>query len=150
MSNPAGFWVRVGARLLDGLILFLVISLVSWLIYGSFTSTDEYRPTNVIGLLYWVLVPTIWSGYTIGKRITGGMRVVKADGSEVSLGTMLLREVVAGLVYVVTLGIALIVSAFMVGMRDDKRAVHDFIAGTYVTYDAPQGASAKNAAEVEV
>ena len=35
---------------------------------------------------------------------------------------MVLRVIVAGIIYVVTLGIGLIVSAFMVGLRDDKRA----------------------------
>ena len=55
------------------------------------------------------------------------------DGSKVGYGVMLLRVIVGGIIYVVTLGIALIVSAFMVGIREDKRAIHDFIAGTYVT-----------------
>ncbi len=34
-------------------------------------------------------------------------------------------------------GIAAIVSAFMVGLREDKRSIHDFVAGTYVTYAEP-------------
>jgi len=45
---------------------------------------------------------------------------------------MLLRDLVAGLVYSVTLGIAVIVSIFMVALREDKRSIHDFIAGTKV------------------
>ena len=53
-------------------------------------------------------------------------------------GTMLLRVLVGGSCIRLTLGIALIVSAFMVGIREDKRAIHDFIAGTYVTYDPPR------------
>lgn len=48
---------------------------------------------------------------------------------------MLMRVLVAGLVYVLTLGIGIIVSAFMVGMREDRRAIHDFIAGTEVVWD---------------
>jgi uncharacterized RDD family membrane protein YckC len=44
---------------------------------------------------------------------------------------------VAAIVYGITLGIAVIVSAFMIGLRKDKRAIHDFIAGTYVTYEKP-------------
>ena len=35
----------------------------------------------------------------------------------------------------ITFGIAAIVSGFMVGIRQDKRAIHDLIAGTYVTYE---------------
>ena len=33
------------------------------------------------------------------------------------------------------LGIGYIVSAFMVGFREDRRSIHDFIAGTEVVYD---------------
>lgn len=62
-----------------------------------------------------------------------GVRIAKVNGGKLGIGAMLLRTIVAGLVYVLTLGIGLIISAFMVGLRDDKRAIHDFIAGTYVT-----------------
>ncbi|XID94897.1 hypothetical protein ACF3MZ_10435 [Paenibacillaceae bacterium WGS1546] len=48
---------------------------------------------------------------------------------------MLLRNVVAGFVYALTLGVGLIISAFMVGLSEDKRAIHDYIAGTKVVYD---------------
>lgn len=46
-----------------------------------------------------------------------------------------MRNVVAGVIYGFTFGIALIVSIFMVALREDKRALHDFIAGTEVIYD---------------
>jgi uncharacterized RDD family membrane protein YckC len=87
-------------------------------------------------LLNFLLVPIYWSGYTIGKRIMG-IRIVKVNGEKLGFGAMFLRAIVASLVYVVTLGIALIVSAVMVGVRQDKRAIHDFIAGTYVTTEKP-------------
>lgn len=48
---------------------------------------------------------------------------------------MLLRDVVSGLVYAFTFGIALIVSICMVCMREDKRSLHDLIAGTEVIHD---------------
>lgn len=48
---------------------------------------------------------------------------------------MLLRGLVATLVYVLTLGIGLIASIIMVAVREDKRGLHDFIAGTEVVYD---------------
>ncbi len=88
-------------------------------------------------LLYGLIVPVIWYGYTVGKRICG-IRIVKLDGSNVGIGTMLLRDIVAGFVYVITLGIAVIVSGFMVIFRQDKRSLHDMIAQTYVTYQSPE------------
>jgi uncharacterized RDD family membrane protein YckC len=48
-----------------------------------------------------------------------------------------MRYLVAALVYAITLGIGVIVSAFMVGIRKDHRSIHDFIAGTYVTSNKP-------------
>ncbi len=62
-----------------------------------------------------------------------GVQIVKINREKLGIGTMLMRNLVGGLVYVLTLGIGLIVSAFMVGLREDRRAIHDLIAGTYVT-----------------
>lgn len=83
-----------------------------------------------------LIVPILWFGYTVGKRIMG-IRIVRVDGKKLGIGTMLLRYLVAALVYAITFGIGFIVSAFMVGMRKDHRAIHDFIAGTYVTSNKP-------------
>ncbi|OBZ16715.1 MULTISPECIES: RDD family protein [Bacillales] len=127
----AGFWVRFGAGLLDSIIVGIPLFIISLLITGGLEGREYF--TDVISFLYTVLVPVFWSGYTIGKRICG-IQIRKLDGSPPGLGTMLLRHVVGGLVYGITLGIAAIVSAFMVGMREDKRAIHDFIAGTEVVH----------------
>jgi uncharacterized RDD family membrane protein YckC len=72
----------------------------------------------------------------VGKRIVG-IRIVKVNGERLGIGAMIMRSFVASLIYGVTLGIALIISAIMVGTRKDKRAIHDFLAGTYVTSDNP-------------
>ncbi|MBT2692545.1 RDD family protein [Bacillus sp. ISL-55] len=133
MNRPAGFWVRLGAAILDGLIIGVPLAIISYLITGN---AEDNAFTSLVNLLYSVLVPVVWSGYTVGKKIVG-VRIAKVNGEKLGFGTMLLRTLVGGLVYVLTLGLAAIVSAFMVGMRHDKRAIHDFIAGTYVTYEKP-------------
>ncbi|SMB93696.1 Peptidase family M48 [Desulfonispora thiosulfatigenes DSM 11270] len=92
--------------------------------------------TNGLSLLYSLLLPIYWYGYTIGKRMFS-IRIVKLNGEKIGIETMLMRILVASLIYIVTLGIGLIVSAFMMGFRKDKRAIHDLIAGTYVTYEKP-------------
>lgn len=97
---------------------------------------DNEPITTILEMLYYLLLPVFWYGYTVGKRAVG-IRIAREDGEKVGIGTMLMRDLVAGLVYVLTLGIGIIVSAFMVGLREDKRAIHDFVAGTYVTYDKP-------------
>lgn len=131
--QPAGFWVRLGASLLDGLIVGIPLSILGYVMSGSI---EDNWFTNLLSALYGIILPVVWYGYTIGKRIVG-VRIVKLNGEKVGIGTMLLRAVVGGLIYGVTLGIAAIVSAFMVGLRKDKRSIHDFIAGTYVTHERP-------------
>lgn len=133
MYRPAGFWVRLGAAILDVIIIGMPLAIISYLVTGN---AEDNAFTSSVNLLYSVLVPVVWSGYTVGKKIVG-VRIAKVNGEKLGFGTMLLRTLVGGLVYVLTLGLAAIVSAFMVGIREDKRAIHDFIAGTYVTYEKP-------------
>lgn len=131
MLNPAGFWIRLGANILDGLIIGIPLMVISYIILGDFPETWL---TTICQSIYAWIVPFLWSGYTIGKKIVG-IRIVKIDGSNVDIWTMLKREIIGGLVYALTFGIGTIVSICMVALREDKRAIHDFIAGTYVTYN---------------
>lgn len=133
MTNPAGFWVRLLAALLDVVLISIPISIIASFLSGDL---DSENVSSALYTLYSILIPIYWLGYTVGKRIMK-VRIVKVDGSKLDIWTMLMRIIVAGLIYVVTLGAALIVSAFMVGLRQDKRSIHDLVAGTYVTYNAP-------------
>ncbi|ANE46988.1 membrane protein [Paenibacillus swuensis] len=133
VNEPAGFWIRLGALLLDALIIALPLSLIILIITGGRHSEENI--SEILSFLYNLLTPVFWNGYTVGKRICG-IRIVKVnDGASPGLGTMLLRNVVAYLVYVFTFGIAVIVSVIMVAVREDKRSLHDFIAGTMVIRD---------------
>lgn len=134
IQNPGGFWRRLLGILLDGIVVGVPLSILAYILTGE---TEGNAFTNLLSFLYYLILPVVWMGYTVGKRIVG-VRIVKVNGEKVGIGTMLLRTFVTGLVYVVTLGIALIVSAFMVGLREDKRGIHDLIAGTYVTTDKPE------------
>ncbi|AOH54678.1 hypothetical protein ABE28_009980 [Peribacillus muralis] len=133
MNDSVGFWKRFFAGFLDVLIISLPLSLIFSWITGDWENEDF---STILNLLYMLIVPIVWYGYTVGKRIMG-IRIVRVDGRKLGIGTMLLRTFVAGIVYVLTLGIGYIVSAFMVGMRKDHRSIHDFIAGTYVTSEKP-------------
>lgn len=137
MNRPAGFWVRLGAAILDGLIIGVPLAIISYLVTGS---AEDNIFTSTLNFLYTLLVPVVWAGYTVGKKIVG-VRIAKVNGEKLGFGTMFMRTIVSGIVYLLTLGIGIIVSAFMVGLRQDKRAIHDFIAGTYVTYEKPNEVS---------
>lgn len=135
VEQPAGFWVRLGANIIDG-ILILIAAYILGAIFGIVGDSQEAFQ-GFINLLYALILPIVWYGYTIGKRALG-IRIMKVDGEKVGIGTMLLRTIVSGFVYAITFGLALIVSIFMVVFRKDKRSVHDMIANTYVSYQKPE------------
>ena len=131
MQNTVGFWVRLFASLLDSLLLGLPVTIIAVQIWGG-----EQYAAEIFNILYPIILPIFWAGYTVGKKIIG-IRIVKVNGDDVTILTMLLRVIVGNLIYTLTFGIGAIVSAFMVGLRHDNRSIHDFIAGTYVTSDRP-------------
>ena len=135
VSDPAGFWIRVGSDILDTLLILVGINFLLSLLLGIPLGSESWL-LLLLQFVYWVVLPVLWSGYTVGKSACG-IRIVRMDGSDVRIGTMLIRQLVKGLGYTLTFGIGLIVSATMVAAREDKRSLHDFAAGTYVTYDAP-------------
>ncbi|MFD0770414.1 RDD family protein [Bacillus sp. CGMCC 1.60114] len=127
----AGFWRRFGANILDGLVLvpFLVIFMV--------LGVSEKKSDNIVSILetlYYLIVPIVWGGYTVGKKAVD-IRIVRIDGKNITIWTTIKRYLLGGIVYTLTFGLAVIVSAFMVALRQDKRSIHDFIAGTKVVRD---------------
>lgn len=135
MRREAGFWIRLGASILDIIIIGIPLAILSYNLDGG---TDREFLTDILSFLYTLLLPVFWNGYTIGKRICG-IQIRRIDDFEPpTIWTMVKRNVLSGLVYALTLGIGAIVSAFMVGLREDKRSLHDFIAGTEVVYNYDQ------------
>ncbi|WP_110000229.1 MULTISPECIES: RDD family protein [Paenibacillus] len=131
--REAGFWIRLGANLLDGIIVSIPLAIIVGVLTGNFDNDEPLA--KLLSGLYSILLPVLWSGRTIGKRICG-IRIRKYDTHEPpGIGTMLMRVIVAGLVYAITFGIGFIASVIMVAVREDKRAIHDFIAGTEVVRD---------------
>lgn len=134
LTVTVGFWPRVAAYLVDAFLLGVPLSLlVSYVIQGQ--SGEEVN--GVIQFLYYFLLPILWYGYTVGKKVLG-IRIVRLNGEPPGFLTMLLRIVVSFFVYVLTMGIGFIISMIMVAARADHRALHDLIAGTYVTKALPE------------
>ncbi|MCM3003343.1 RDD family protein [Priestia koreensis] len=136
VHNPAGFWIRLGAALLDGLVIGIPLSILSFVITGDIDNSSGDGWINLLSALYGIFLPVYWRGYVVGKKVCG-IRIVKIDGEDVRIGTMVIRVLCGAFIYAITLGIAAIVSGIMVGIREDKRSIHDLIAGTYVTYNRP-------------
>ncbi|SFJ31867.1 MULTISPECIES: RDD family protein [unclassified Bacillus (in: firmicutes)] len=127
----AGFWRRFGANFIDGLVI--VPFLVIFMLLGVSDETSD-KIIGILQALYYLIVPIVWAGFTVGKKAVN-IRIVRIDGQEITIWTTLKRYLLSSMVYGITFGIAIIVSAFMVALRQDKRSIHDFIAGTQVIRD---------------
>ncbi|PPA70426.1 RDD family protein [Jeotgalibacillus proteolyticus] len=133
--NPAGFWVRFFASILDNLIVFLPLSILVYFITDHIPYySEEFWSWNLLYYVYLVAIPLMWSGYVIGKKIMG-IKIKRMDGEKLTLFNMVLREIVSlFLLSYITFGVSMIVSVFLVIFREDKRGIHDLIAGTRVVH----------------
>ena len=135
LGRPAGFWIRVVAVIIDNLLLFLATVLLAAVLFQDnyfsslldetvfWTSADTLGV--LLGVFYAIGMVAAFSG-TLGKLLLG-MRIVRTDGSRVSLGTASLRYV-AQYASLLLLGVGYLMIAF----RRDKRGLHDLICGTAV------------------
>lgn len=81
-SRPAGFWIRVGAYIIDGLI-FIPIGLLSfWNIY-SLKSTVVLVLITLPGFIYKPFMESFF-GATLGKMACG-IKVIDDNGKKLSL-----------------------------------------------------------------
>ncbi|WP_426288395.1 RDD family protein [Enterococcus durans] len=94
----AGFWVRLGAFLIDllciGSITRLTLGIalnLGWIDYADSYLSFYGGAALVIYLAYFVLLTKLNHGQTIGKMIFG-IRVVGFDETELSWSTVLVRE----------------------------------------------------------
>jgi uncharacterized RDD family membrane protein YckC len=152
----AGWWSRVGAQLIDGviigvgaLILFLPIGAALGLGFAS--DSDAGVGAAIVGLLFWVLCVTViavlyapilmsrTNGKTLGRMVVN-IRVVRAKGEPITFGFAMLREVVVkaigfGIAGSFTAGIANLVDYLWPLWDEENRCLHDFVVDTRVVKD---------------
>jgi uncharacterized RDD family membrane protein YckC len=152
----AGWWSRVGAQIVDG-ILISVVALVLFLPLGAAfgvgfaDDSDATVWAAVAGLLLWVLCVGIiallyapammarTNGKTLGRMVTN-IRVVRTSGEPITFGFAMLREVVVktigfGIAGAFTGGIANLVDVLWPLWDEENRALHDFVVNTRVVKD---------------
>lgn len=136
MNNPnhAGFWIRVGASLIDSILLMLVLAPLLTTIYGGdyWTSdtllqgpvdfTINHIAPAVAILLFW-----IYRSATPGKMMLG-LKIVDAEtGGKPSTGKLIGRY----LGYYLAIP-TLMISILWVAWDKRKQGLHDKLAGTLV------------------
>ncbi len=134
-KKPAGFGIRFLASIIDFLIISTILGVVYYIINGNYsiewTNGFTFR---FFYTFYLTVIPILWGGYIIGKRIFKIKIRRFKDDENVTILNMVMREVVGNYIIVlVTFGISVLVSGLMVIFRKDKRGIHDFIGGTYVS-----------------
>lgn len=132
--SPAGFWIRFVAVMIDGVVLLVaqgILFSAGWIVSGGGTSggTAVKGVVNLFGTLlgaaYGIIFHWLW-GQTLGKMALQ-IKVVSMDGAPLTFGQATGRYF-ATFLSAIILGIGFI----MAGIRTDKRALHDLLAGTRV------------------
>ena len=129
-----GFWPRLGAAIIDAILVSIITLPVLTLIYGSSYWTSDkfiYGPADFI--ISWILpaIACVWlwvaTGQTPGKMAIGA-RIVDADtGRNISIGKAIARY----LSYFIS-AIGLLIGYIWVGFDPKKQGWHDHIARTVV------------------
>ncbi|MCF3651199.1 RDD family protein [Synoicihabitans lomoniglobus] len=123
----AGFWARLGATLLDVILVAIVVNMLD----SSFLDVDDMFP--LIAAVYFIV---LWAlkGTTIGG-IVFGLKVVRLDDRPVDWSVAIVRGLGAFL-SLFAIGLGFIWVAF----DPERQSWHDKIAGTTIVH-MPKGVS---------
>ena len=136
-GNPAGFWIRVAAYLMDEAIISLAAILLMNIfigmdpnesvkqLVGASTGWEIPLSTMFAGAAYYTFAIGQW-GQTVGKAIMG-LKVTRADGSRLSFQRSFARYW-AYLIPAIPLGLGFIAIA----LSSQKRGWHDLVCNTQV------------------
>jgi uncharacterized RDD family membrane protein YckC len=124
----AGFWRRVAAALIDGILVGVVSWIVTLIFSGISDGAEVTAQILVLIAAYGYYAGMESSSYqaTVGK-IALGIQVTDLNGNRISFGRALgrnLAEILSALIF----GIGYIMVAF----TPKKQGLHDMIAGTLV------------------
>jgi uncharacterized RDD family membrane protein YckC len=147
-----GFWMRFGARMIDGIVLGVPLLIIAALLIPNLMRTQgptsnpavaAFAAFTVTLFLVYFLVLICYEvlflryrGATPGKMACG-LKVVRSDGSSLGWGASIGRFVMWN---VVTSGIPylnfilMLISGIMTGTDGEKRALHDRVCDTRVVY----------------
>jgi uncharacterized RDD family membrane protein YckC len=136
-TNYAGFWIRLGASLIDILLMLIVVAIPLSFIYGEQYWLGEQLVYGVWDVLLNYVLPifaTIWFWLrflaTPGKMVTK-LKVVDAKtGGKMSLGQAIARY----FAYLVAM-LPFFLGFIWIGFDKKKQGWHDKLAGTVVIRD---------------
>jgi uncharacterized RDD family membrane protein YckC len=141
--NYGGFWIRVGAKLIDNIILSIVNGIIQAM--GSAALVPAMNPDEPPGPIFFVVmavmtllqlaVAATYTTWFVGKfaatpgKMVCKLKVVMSDGGQVSYLRAFGRyfaEMLSGCI--------LLIGYIMAAFDDEKRTLHDRICDTRVIY----------------
>lgn len=134
----AGFWIRVGAKLIDGLIVGVVVAVPVVVLMFSRIQTGDPAAMMIFQLVLQLAVIVVNGAYTVffvtkygatPGKMACGLKIVTADGENIRIGRSIGRffaEILSGTVCYIGYIIA--------GFDSEKRSLHDHICSTRVIY----------------
>ena len=126
---PAGFWIRLAAWLVDSVVLAAAQSALIAVGPGFDVYESELHWVHLVVPLgiasYFTVAVAVWQT-TIGKRLFR-LYVQRTNGSRIGPGRALGRYL-ATILSALPFGIGYL----MIGLRSDKRGLHDLICDTRV------------------
>jgi uncharacterized RDD family membrane protein YckC len=131
-TTYAGFWRRVAAVIIDGLLLSVVTVPLTFAVGGGDTYADAARSSagstisTLVSWLYYALMESSAKQATVGKMALG-ILVTDLEGGRIGFGRATGRYF-AKILSALTLGIGFLMAAF----TQRKQGLHDLIAGTLV------------------
>ncbi len=129
-----GFWARVGASIIDTILMLVIVApLLTWIYGAEYWVTERFVVGPADVLLNWVLPAIAVILFWIYRQATPGKMAISAKivdaktGGKPSTGQLIGRY----LGYYVSI-IPLMIGIFWVGFDKRKQGWHDKLAGTLV------------------
>jgi uncharacterized RDD family membrane protein YckC len=125
LSGPrAGFWVRFGGALIDGVAVGVPLTLVFLSLDAHFLAQQALG--TLAGLAYTVYFIGSGSGQTVGMKLMNIRAIDVETGGRIDYGRAVVRDLVA-----IVSGFCLVGYLWML-WDPEKQTWHDKVAGTYV------------------
>lgn len=140
----AGFWIRFGAKFIDGIILWVAMMVILLPIQFAFAVDPNQVAAGDSGVFFLLMalqfliqigIPLAYVTYFIGKfqatpgKMACGIKVIRPDGESLSFMRAFGRYF-SELLSSMTFTIGYIMAAF----DSEKRALHDRVSDTRVVY----------------
>jgi uncharacterized RDD family membrane protein YckC len=148
----SGWWRRVGAACVDGIIIVavagvLLVAITAPFSIGFFVNDGVGVAAVIVGLIFACIcvfiaallyAPAMMArtdGRTLGRMVTG-IRVVRAGGERIDFGFAFLREVLVkwllfnAIAGSITFGLAWLVDCLWPLWDEENRALHDYVVNT--------------------